>query len=131
MEKPTKTISVPKAKEYQKKWVDTRALDIEKGQGYRDTREFWYSVEELQDYLDYVKQESAAQGVKHPGIRIYFAAYPTSSNQKSLATVFLAPTKEKGRVEGEEELSQPANNENNYDIDPLNEGGTLWPPYPY
>ncbi|MGB8705473.1 MAG: hypothetical protein WCD31_10625 [Gillisia sp.] len=131
MEKPIKTISVAKAKEYQQKWKDTRALDIEKAQGYKDTREFWYSVDELQEYLDYVKQESAIQGVKHPGIRIYFAAYPQTSEKKSLATVFLAPTREKGGVEGVEELAEAANNENNYQIDPLNNNNGLWPPLSY
>ncbi len=119
MAKPNKCITVTEAKALQNKWKETRAIEIEQAQGYQDTREFWYSLEELQEYLDYVKEQSTAQGINKPGIRIYFGAYPKTSVKKSYATMFLAPTKEKSAImEGEEETSN--NTENNYDIEPLN-----------
>ncbi len=119
MAKPSKCIPVAEAKALQDKWKETRALEIEQAQGYQDTREFWYSLEELQEYLDYVKEQSTAQGINKPGIRIYFGAYAKTSLKKSYATMFLAPTKEKSAIiEGEEENSN--NTENNYDIEPLN-----------
>lgn len=130
MSKPQKCISVNDAKVLQDKWVESRASEIEKAQGYKDTREFSYSLEELQEYLDYVKIESDKLGIKKPGIRIYFGAYPKSNDKKSYATLFLAPTKEKsGPSEGE--LEADGANENNYDIDPLNEAGAGIPPLPY
>lgn len=130
MAKPSKCISVQEAKDLQNKWVNTRAGEIEKAQGYKDTREFWYSLEELQEFLDYVKMESDKQGVKKPGVRIYFGAYPNTNENKSYATVFLAPTKEKSGL-SEAELDASASHENNYDIDPLNiiQGGR--PPISY
>ena len=128
MPKPAKCISVDTARMYQKKWKETRALEIESGQGYEDTREFWYSLDELQEYLDYVKEESDKQGIKKPGVRIYFAAYPKSNDKKSLATIFLAPTK---GPNGEEDAGIAENNSNNYNIDPFNviQGGE--PPINY
>ncbi|MBK5193612.1 MAG: hypothetical protein JJE07_10450 [Flavobacteriaceae bacterium] len=130
MEKPKKCISVEKAKALQIKWKESRAKDIDLAQGYQDTREFWYSVEELQEYLNYVKERSSEQGVKDPGIRIYFGAYPKSSTRKSYATVFLAPTKERSApIEGEDETS--INLDNNYEIDPLNESSGGMPPVTY
>ncbi len=130
MAKPNKCISVDAAKSLQEKWKDTRAIEIEKGQGYQDTREFWYSLEDLQEYLDYVKEQSTAQGITKPGIRIYFGAYPKTSIKKSYATLFLAPTKEKSAImDGEEVTSN--NTENNYDIEPLNTVIGGYPPINY
>lgn len=130
MAKPNKCITVDDAKELQNKWKETRALDIEQAQGYQDTREFWYSLEELQEYLDYVKEQSTAQGVHKPGIRIYLGAYPKYTVKKSYATIFLAPTKEKSALlEGEEDASN--NTENNYEIEPLNMNQGGYPPKEY
>lgn len=129
MAKPNKCITVAEAKALQNKWKETRAIEIEKGQGYKDTREVWYSLQELQDYIDYVREESLAQGVKRPGIRIYFGADEGNSEKKSYATVFLAPTKEKSNPI--EEDGDAVNNENNYEIDPQNDGTVGWPPINY
>lgn len=129
MEKPKKLISVEEAKELQKNWVESRGKAIKKGQGHDDTREFWYSLEELQEYLDYVREKSKEQGVEKPGIRIYFGAYPRTNNKKSYSTIFLAPTKEKsGNSEGEP-LEDDDNN--NYEIEPLNQNNGGFPPTNY
>lgn len=127
--KPKKCISTREAKELQKNWRDTRGKSIERGQGYRDTFEFSYSIEELQEYLDYVKEKSAEQGVQNPGIRIYLGAYPASGEKKSLTTIFLAPTKE--IASAEEAGGDEYEDENNYDIDPLNDSQGGWPPQKY
>ena len=118
MARPTKCISVTEAKELQSNWRSTRALDIERAMGSADTSDFVFSVDDLQEFIEYVKDESLKQGVKSPGIRVYFAAYDNAKSDK--ATVFLAPTK-----------GADADSDNNYDIDPLNRGGTGWPPNNY
>lgn len=130
MAKPNKCISVEDAKELQNKWKETRALEIEKSQGYNDTREFWYSLDELQEYLDYVREQSDEQGISKPGIRIYFGAYAKTEMKKSYATIFLAPTKEKS-VEMEQDAEVSNNMENNYDIDPMNITHGGYPPINY
>lgn len=134
--RPQKCISVEKARKLQDDWKESRGKEIENGQGYEDTREFWYSVDELQEYLDYVREKSEEQGVKKPGIRIYFAAYPKSNEKKSYSTVFLAPTKEKTSTQAfsmsADSIENPEDdNENNYDIDPINDGAGGIPPTNY
>lgn len=126
MEIPKKCITVEKARELQNNWKESRGKEIEAGQGYEDTREFWYSLDELQEYLDYVREKSKEQGVKNPGIRIYLSAYPKTAKKKSYSTLFLAPTKEI-----EEEVDAEDLNENNYEIAPLNTVAGGWPPKNY
>ncbi len=125
--KPSKCISIEEAKDLQRTWQDSRGKEIERGQGYQDTCEFWYSLDEVQEYLDYVRKRSEEQGVQNPGIRIYLGAYKDSGNKKGYSTVFLAPTLEKASHEEGAEAEQV----NNYDIDPLNDSQSGWPPKVY
>ncbi|RMA58877.1 hypothetical protein [Ulvibacter antarcticus] len=118
MSKPTKCISVTEGKELQASWVTSRAATLKTLIGGDDSREVFWSVDELQEFLDYVKEMSASQGIINPGVRVYFAAHNTDSNNK--ATVILAPTN------GNSSASN-----NNYNIDPLNGGVTGWPPNNY
>ncbi|MDT0688190.1 hypothetical protein RM549_00210 [Salegentibacter sp. F188] len=117
MEKPKKCISVEKARKEQDEWVRTRGKDIRECEGYEDTREFWYSLDELQDYLDYVREKSKEQGVKKPGIRFYLGAYPTTKEEKGYSTIFLSPTKE---AQADTENDNADSDPNNYDIEPMN-----------
>ena len=128
MKKPAKCISVEEARKVQDEWIRTRGKEIRRGQGYDDTREFWYSLEELQEYLDYVKEKSKEQGVKKPGIRIYLGAYPKTNGKKSYSTLFLAPTKEAVKSTDDEDDESDANN---YNIDPLNQNNGGQPPIDY
>ncbi|MEX0997756.1 MAG: hypothetical protein WDZ45_11960 [Flavobacteriaceae bacterium] len=118
MSKPSKCISVDAARALQDNWVATRQPEIDRTLGYTDAREVFYSVEELEEFLNYVKEESKKQGITNPGIRIYFSAYNDAKSNK--ATVFLAPT-----------VSDDKNSDNNYSIEALNEGGQGWPPKSY
>lgn len=115
MSTPLKCITVAEAKELQDNWIATRAVQIERGMGTQDAREFLFSVEELQEFLNYV---IAGSTTPNPGIRIYFAAYDNDSSDK--ATVFLAPTK-----------GTTAGSENNYNLMPLNRGVQGYPPKNY
>lgn len=128
MEKPAKCISVEEARKEQDEWVRTRGKDIREAEGYEDTREFWYSLDELQEYLDYVKEKSKEQGVEKPGIRFYLGAHPKTKDKKSYTTMFLAPTKE---AKGETETAQEDSDPNNYEIEPFNTIGSGWPPMEY
>lgn len=128
MERPSKCITVTKAKELQKVWEETRGREIAQARGYQDTREFWYSIDELQEYLDYVREKSAEQKVENPGIRIYFGAYPEQGKDKSYSTIFLSPTKGGEKIV---ESSEGGIDENNYEIDPLNTSTGGYPPRKY
>lgn len=127
MSRPSKCISVDEAKGLQQNWKSTRGREISRGQGYEDTCEFWYSLEELQEYLDYVREKSSEQGLNNPGVRIYLGAYKGQGAKKSYSTVFLAPTMEE--ISGND--NQDEKQFNNYQIDPLNDSAGGVPPITY
>ncbi len=118
MSAPTNCIPVSEAIELRNKWLSTRQNTINTALGYDDQNVIFFSVDELQEYLDYVKLQSTRQDIPNPGIRIYFAAY--SAAETNLATVFLAPT------DGPTQTSN-----NNYNIRPLNSGQDRMPPVIY
>ncbi|MBQ4821028.1 hypothetical protein [Aquimarina sp. MMG016] len=128
--KPKKCISIEEAKELQKSWCDTRTPEIDKCIGFEDTREFWWSVEDLQDYLKYVKKMSRKQGIENPGIRMYYGAYPKEKCKmnRGYATLFLAPTGAPVGGVGKDGIDDAPNN---YDIEPLNFGTSGRPPRNY
>ncbi len=129
MERPVKCITVEAARDLQSNWKKTRGREIERGQGYEDTCEFWYSLAELEEYIKYVKEKSGEQGVNHPGLRIYLGAYPGQGPKKSLSTIFISPT-----MDEPGEKSDDNNEEihlNNYSIEPFNESQNGWPPKEY
>ncbi|SFN59589.1 hypothetical protein [Salegentibacter flavus] len=122
-ELPSKTITHEAAKEMQDRYVETR-YEIITSQLGPDTREFYWSLEDLEQYLAYVKKESQKQGVKNPGIRIYLGAYGEEKGGKT--TLFFSPTKDVISAENKGEAPL-----NNYDILPMNTGSGLWPPGSY
>ncbi|WP_024771318.1 hypothetical protein [Aquimarina macrocephali] len=127
--RPAKCITQEEAKELQHVWCCTRTPEIDKCIGFEDTREFHWSVEELQEYLKYVKKKSKKQGIDNPGIRVYLGAYPKGKCKmdKGYSTVFLAPTGAPAGEMGKGGDSAP----NNYGIEPFNEGGAGNPPVIY
>ncbi|MFT4801333.1 MAG: hypothetical protein ACI93N_001104 [Flavobacteriaceae bacterium] len=118
MGRPKNCITVTEAKALQKQWNDTRAVDIERATGTKDVCAVTFNIDQLQEFIDYVKAESTKQSIDAPGIRVYFAAKDSKSGGK--ATVFLNATE-----------SDDGNSANNYNIDPLNKGGNGWPPNAY
>lgn len=108
-------ITVEEARRLQQNWIETRADAIEKEMGAEDGREFLFSLDELQKFLDYIKEKSKS---KNPGIRIYLAAY--NENNKKGATLFLAPTD-----------GTSLDSSNDYTLKPLNRVMQGWPPLNY
>ncbi|MEM6722196.1 MAG: hypothetical protein AAF611_22910 [Bacteroidota bacterium] len=69
----------------------------------------WYSLEDLQGYINYVKEQAKAQEINVDGIRFYFGVYPEGDAKEGQNTLFMCPTKstsatisESGRSRGEE-----------------------------
>ena len=63
----------------------------EAGDNEPDSRETWFSIEEMERYIAYVKRASDSLGYKNLGIRIYNAG-KKERNGKIYTTVFLTPT---------------------------------------
>lgn len=118
MGKPAKCITEAAARQLHNNWKTTQATSIQNTLGSEDAREFVYSVEELQEFLDYVKEESAKDGITSPGVRFYFASY--NSDVSTKATMFMAPTK-----------GTASNSPNNYKLDPMNTVIGGYPPTNY
>ncbi|WP_373057557.1 hypothetical protein [Zunongwangia sp. H14] len=123
MAKPLQRISVQAAKELQERWRKTRSEVITNGEKHKDTCEFQFNLDELQEYLDYVRQKSAEQGIQNPGISIWLGAYAKTEKKPGLTTLFFSATKE---IE-----TQDGGYEENEDIEPCNEVTGKWPPEPY
>jgi hypothetical protein len=115
---PSKCIPVSDARGLRTNWLNTRQNVIDNALGYQDQNEIFFSVAELETFLNYVKNESARGGITNPGIRIYFAGYNNATS--NLATIFLAPTK-----------GDTISSDNNYNIRPYNGGQGGMPPVNY
>lgn len=66
---------------------------------YRDNRHFWYSVEELECYLSYIKHKGDSLGYDPStmGLRIYLGAVPDKELQNRPKTkLFFVATGDKG-----------------------------------
>lgn len=117
-----KLISTEKARELQSNWVGNQGMAIEKN-GFKDVRDFLFNLEDLQEYIDYVRVRSREQGIDNPGIRVFFGAY--AADKENDATVFLSPTMNIQERNADDHVP------NNYEISPLNtiQGG--YPPITY
>lgn len=127
MEKPKKCISRQEAKELQERWWQTRGKAIERSEKHKDVCAVKFSVAELEEYLNYVKEKSAEQGIEDPGVCIWMGSYAPEKGKPSLSTVFLSATKQKSENKEEEE----SDFEDNPEIEPYNTGSGLWPPGVY
>lgn len=55
----------------------------------------WYSLEDLEGYINYVKEEAKKKEISVDGIRFYFGVYPENNEDKSKVgqnTLFMCPT---------------------------------------
>jgi len=95
-----KLISSEMAKELEDEYIRTRYNVINKTLGYRDARDYWFSLNDLKTYISYI-EENAPEGSSNLGIRIYNAAYPEGFDERvksGYSTVFLVPTALKASV---------------------------------
>ncbi len=86
-----------------------------------DVRDIWFDLKVMQDYLNFVKEETETQGLENPGIRVYFGAKKIEGEMKN--TVFFTPTYREGVRDPE-----PSENINNYNVKSYNYGNAGMPP---
>lgn len=99
---PSQTISMEQAKILQQEYVRTRSGIVNKTLGFEDTRDFWFSLDSLEQYIRYVRQESKVRGLEDLGLRIFYAAYPKDGKGQwpdpGFSTVILVPTHGKPQI---------------------------------
>lgn len=115
MSKLESLITTQEARDLQRNWLESRGKILSKAIGRADRHDFLFSVEELQEFLNYIKEKSAYD---NPGVRIYLGAYGPSI--KDEPTIFLSPTK-----------GSDSQAEDDYDIEPLNKSLSGFPPRDY
>lgn len=95
-EAPQQAISLDEADNLEEEFKQTRSRILDSALGFQDNRDFWFSLDTLKKYIEYVEYEGKKMGKENLGIRIYFAAYPPQSNypDPGYSTVFLVPTAE-------------------------------------
>jgi hypothetical protein len=91
---PQQSITSEKANTLEEEYKNTRAGIINDSLNITDTRDFWFKLETLKEYIEYVEQEAEEMGKENLGIRIYLGAYPDNNDypDPGFTTVFLVPT---------------------------------------
>lgn len=123
---PAQLITVEKAKELNQNFNLLRLTASE------DANAVWYSLEELQNYINYIKNEGNQKGYIVDGIRFYLGVYPlTEPNGKAgYTTIFLSPTGQQVQTAGVKSslLFQQGSSDDITVIQPLNFGSMGNPP---
>lgn len=134
VEAPQQSISPREANVLEEEYKSTRYRIINEALDIEDTRDFWFSLDSLKQYIKYVEQQSADMGKKNLGLRVYFAAYPENSNigDPGFSTVFFVPTFREDASDLQKGLLpiQPPN-QNNDSLNAFNYGGGGFPPNDY
>ncbi|MDC8006068.1 hypothetical protein POV27_18595 [Aureisphaera galaxeae] len=95
---PAQAIDFEQAQEFQNEFIRTRSVILDSALGFQDTRDFWFSLDTIKRYIEYVEYEAHKRGYKDLGIRIHFAAYPEpqGNDRYPYSTVVLVPTTRSG-----------------------------------
>lgn len=96
--RPTQLITKKFAKELHLNFMKYRARIIAKYINKEDANAVWFSVEELEKYIHYIKAKGERTGYNVSGVRFYFGVYPDEkkyAEKAGLMTVFLTATGKK------------------------------------
>lgn len=134
--RPTQLITRKFAKELHENFMKYRAAIIAKYLKKEDANAVWFSVEELENYIHYIKSKGQKTGYDVNGIRIYFGVYPEEKQYEEkagLMTVFLQATGKKIKTPTKNEVHTFAlvREESHADvssIEPMNYGSIGRPP---
>jgi len=136
LERPTQLITRKFAKDLHLNFMKYRASIIAKYIKKEDANAVWFSLEELENYIHYIKSKGEETGFDVNGIRIYFGVYPEQkkyAEKAGLMTVFLQATGKRIRTNTKNEIQTfaMAREESNADIssiEPMNYGSIGRPP---
>lgn len=67
-----------------------------------DANAVWYSLQELENYINYIKTEGNQRGYIVDGIRFYLGVYPPTepNGRAGFTTIFLSPTGQQIQTSG-------------------------------
>lgn len=65
-----------------------------------DNRSSWWSIEDIQNYINYAENQAGELGYTMDGLRVYLGAYPNAKGETGLTTMFIIPTGTKNTSQG-------------------------------
>ncbi len=136
IKKPEGVVSVEQAKALNDNWTKYRQAAVDSAaqqQGRdKDDRAAWWSLEDIENYIDYAKKEAAKTGYDMTGIRIYLGVYGESygEEKKNLTTMFLVPTGEKSQSKASFSPFTLRRGNSDLTVPPLNNGSGSDSGYP-
>ena len=89
--KPSGVITQDKAKGLNDAWTAKNTSKFSKGASMKfenDDRSFWWTIEDIRNYLDYSENIAKENGHVLNGLRVYLGAYPNTGK----TTLFMVPT---------------------------------------
>ncbi|WP_010522471.1 hypothetical protein [Aquimarina agarivorans] len=94
---PEGTITLKEAHQLEQRYIKTRHSIINKALGFdgykmQDSREVWFSLERMKEYIKYVEATADKEGYKELGLRFYFGVYPDTNENIGYTTLFAVPT---------------------------------------
>jgi len=133
--KPSQLITKEFARQLNVNYNNKRASLTAKKAQKEDANAIWYSLEELENYIHYIKTNGAKDGYNVDGIRFYFGVYPDDEKhgeKAGLTTLFLVPTGKKienntAKIQNFA-LVQEASSSDIQSLDPMNYGNIGRPP---
>ncbi|WP_456461442.1 hypothetical protein [Lutibacter sp.] len=135
---PKGLITPLEAKKLNQQFVKTRSKELNRIIGKldnkpnkKDSLSSWFSLEELENYIAYVKEVGAKKGIDINGLRVYFGAYGKNMKnpaKNNFSTVFFVPTTAKKELIKKKTITAVSTSSDIEDIDGLNLGGTGNPP---
>ncbi|KAF2338297.1 hypothetical protein [Flavobacterium tistrianum] len=131
--KPSQLITKEFARQLNVNYNNKRASLVAGKEKKEDANAIWYSLEELENYIHYIKTNGAKNGYNVDGIRFYFGVYPDDEKhgeKAGLTTLFLVPTGKKAENNNQVQsfaLMQEASSDLQ-DIEPMNYGNIGRPP---
>lgn len=136
LRKHTKLITKKFAQELHSNFMKHRASIIAKYIKKEDANAVWFSLEDLENYIHYIKSKGNKTGFEVKGIRFYFGVYPDEkqyAEKAGLMTLFLTATGKRIRTStpGKIQTFALVREEENADIEsiePMNYGSIGRPP---
>ncbi|MFP4845885.1 hypothetical protein [Winogradskyella sp. PE311] len=93
-----------------------------------DNRSSWWSVKDIQNYINYAENQAGELGYTMDGLRVYLGSYPDTKGQTGLTTMFFIPTGNKITSEGSILPTFQGGGTDIPGADGLNRGGHGQPP---
>ncbi|KGO82661.1 hypothetical protein [Flavobacterium beibuense] len=125
---PTQLISYSKAKELSANFVAQKSGKHVTSSGQEDANAVWFSLEELEKFIEYIKNEGNNQGYTVDGVRVYLGVYSNNETvgRAGYTTMFMTATGRKANLTTP--ISGGATSKDITTVNPLNYGSMGNPP---